>query len=216
MSTHTAPTPEPTPAENPSLSPKVIAEIKAYVSFENKYAIERGQKLKSIESQLSKEAIDKSLTQKQLNSLLILAGMEASIASKLATLAAPPKNDDVAAEMEKLNAHNAAQGGKRGNIIGFDEKLKVKRGDKTVAEILQAKEEKQTGKRAARPQGNAPATPAATPAAKYDSATIAAKMDILMSNALAGGMSYEEFAEARDLASNMQDDAHEKKEQAKK
>ncbi len=210
MSTHTAPTPETTPAENPTLSPKVIAEIKAYVSFENKYAIERGQKLKSIESQLTKEAIDKSLTQKQINSLLILAGMEASIASKLATLAAPPKNDDVASEMDKLNAHNALQGGKRGNIIGFDERLKVKRGDKTVAEILRAKEEKATGKRTARPEGNVVGT-APTLVAKYDAATIAAKMDILMANALAGGMAYEAYAEARDIASQTQDDAHEAK-----
>jgi len=210
MSTHTAPTPEATPAATPALSPKAIAEIKSYVKLKLDFDVAAGKKLVSIEAILTVEARDKALNNKQLNSLLILAGMESSLASKLAKLAAPA-SDEIEKEMALVESHNKAQNGKRGNIIGFDERLKVKRGDKTVAEILQAKEEKATGKRTARPEGNTPATPATTPAAKYDPALIAAKMDILQANALAGGMSYEEFAEARDIASQTQDDAHEKK-----
>ena len=188
MSTNTTPTVTNTTA--PTLSPKLTQAVQAFVSWNTKVEGEKQIKLKSLTDSVREEMQKKEITTKQMTQLLILAGLDATLTSKLLTLASPA-NEAAAEQLKAAEEHNQNQNGKRGNVIGFDQKLQIARGKKTVAEVLQAK----TDGRAARPNGNAKSTVVVTPN-PWNVERVKARITLLFTEAQTGGLSFEDIEEA--------------------
>src|SRR6185295_14722832 len=132
------------------VNPKLTAAIKDYVNWKQSTEVTEGNKLANLRNLLTEEK-DKGASKARLNLLLLESGMKSPAASQLLILVFP-KTEEAAAQLEIAEKHNAKlPKGERGNVIGFTEQVQIARGKSTVPAVLQAKADKITGKRDARP-----------------------------------------------------------------
>ena len=191
-------TPNATEAPEIKVNPKLTAAIKDYVNWKQSTEVTEGNKLANLRNLLTEEK-NKGQSKARLNLLLLESGMKAPAASQLLILVFP-KTEEAAAQLDIAEKHNAKlPKGERGNVIGFTEQVQIARGKSTVPAVLQAKADKITGKREARPGGNKSAafvsSAGAAPAA-LTLPSLKAEVTRLMEKAEKDGLAPDEIGDA--------------------
>ena len=191
MSTTTAPAPA--PATAPTLSVNLTKAIVSLKVIETTYQTNKSSKLadirKMVESEMKANGIDK----KKMSYLLMDAGMDGPLASRMVNFA-DPRTEEIKEQLIKATEYNS-NAEKGAPKLTFNDEAKLLTGKTTVEEIIANKAAARTGK--ARPQGNKPTpTPVAvTPVVKWTEEDVLAKLRIQQMLATTSGVPYEEWSE---------------------